>query len=164
LLSVAHFLKDKQTKKSLSNHLKIMQIATGSKIKALTSGHNLLSKYKKLRKTKIRTLQICRKKTCDAMLQVDGKNVPLFDQPCGHNNPETQGKRACYIVHLSIEEQLTYFVRQHGLTPQKLPDENIRSDVNSGSCYRQLRKKGLIDDDTITIQLNADGVQKFKVK
>ena len=34
--------------------------------------------------------------------------------------------------------------------------------MNSGDSYQNLRRKGLIDDKTITIQVNTDGAQTFK--
>ena len=89
--------------------------------------------------------------------------MPLSVQTCGHNPPETQGKRACYVLHVSVEQQLVHFIRQHGLRPGPSTAEDVRSDVESGDYYRELRNKGLIDDNTITLQLNTDGVEKFNV-
>ncbi len=93
---------------------------------------------------------------------MDGKNVPLSVQTCGHNQPETQGKRACYVLHVLVEQQ-QHFIRQHGLRSRPSTAEDVRSDVVSGDYSRELRNKGLIDDNTITLQLNTDGVEKFNV-
>lgn len=46
----------------------------------------------------------------------------------------------------------------------RLPDpkEEEISDVNSGERFKKYKKDGLIDEQTLTIQLNVDGAQLFK--
>lgn len=164
LLSIGFFLKNNLTKTALGHHLSILRLNENSHIKQLSSVHNLLSKYRHL-KTETKKSYICGKKKCSSLLVMDekGKN-PLPNQPCGHKRaPRLSAGAECYIVKLPIGKQIAHFIRQHGLPAHKPVDPNIRGDVNSGGCYRQLKEEGVIDDRTITLQLNTDGAEVFEV-
>ena len=97
---------------------------------------------------------------------LDGKKKnPLRDQPCGHKRkPKFSSGRECYIVKLPVAKQIEHFFRHHRINPEWNPDPDIRGDVNTGGCYRQLREEGLIDERTITLQLNTDGAEIFEVR
>lgn len=164
LLSVSFYLKDKLTKTSaLKHHLQILDIATGSSIDQLRSTHLLLAKYQHL-KTTFRKTFVCSSKKCTAVLELDNDGTPVVNQKCGHKRA-INTTRDCYVLSLDVEKQLVYFIKQHGLEELALdPNCNgFRSDVRSGDCYRQLVKDGTIDSSTITLQLNTDGAQNFKV-
>lgn len=91
--------------------------------------------------------------------------MPKTVQPCGHKRkPKISPGNECFVLTLPIEKQLIYFVEQHGLSSSRDYDPNYRGDVHTGSCYQELRIKGEIDDDTVTLQLNTDGAECHKVR
>ncbi len=64
---------------------------------------------------------------------------------------------------MQIEKQLINFVKRHGLDTSEMdPLNTVRGDVNTGTYYREIRENGLIDDCTITLQLNGDGAPIHK--
>lgn len=162
LLSVAFYLRDGLTKSALDHHLSILRIATDEKYERLRSKHMLFSAYKHL-KTDITKIYVCKHKKCSRILTTTN-GIPDEQQPCGHKHDKQLGGY-CYVLLLPIEKQLIYFIEHHGLSSNKWNniDPNIRSDVNSGDGYRNLRERGLIDEYTITVQLNTDGAQCFQV-
>ena len=90
---------------------------------------------------------------------------PTIKQPCGHNYIQNQ-RKDCYILHLPIEKQLAYFIEHHGLDTINIvqtEDLNYRSDVNTGNIYMAKRRQNGISENTITLQLNMDGANCFKV-
>lgn len=42
-------------------------------------------------------------------------------------------------------------------------DENFRGDITTGGCYKKMRENGMIDERTVTLQLNTDGAELFEV-
>lgn len=151
------------TKTALQHHLNILTIATDATYNRLRSSHRLLSKYSHL-KTQIEKIYVCKHKLCQKVL-VTTNGIPNEVQPCGHKQLR-QLNGQCYILRLPIEQQLVYFVTHHGLaSPSEWNsvDPEIRSDVNSGGLYRDMCAQGLIDDSTITLQINTDGARCFKV-
>lgn len=149
--------------------MKILKIACNFDLRELSSVHCLLSQYTHL-KTKIQKVWVCGHSKCHSILTTqikDKKPVekPTSKQPCGHNYNEYQNKD-CYILHLPIEKQLIYFIEHHGLPSSDVPqseDFDHRGDVVTGSVYTDLRRKGVISSNTITLQLNMDGANCFKV-
>lgn len=81
---------------------------------------------------------------------------PAVKQPCGHPYSKKSFKD-CVILQMPVEKQLEQFVERHGMFSSADPDPNIRGDVNTGTYFREMRENGLIDDKTITLQLNCDG-------
>ena len=68
------------------------------------------------------------------------------------------------VIRLPAEKQLAYFIEHHGLSTEnwnraQQEDGETLSDVNSGDAYRSLREQGKIDENTVTLQLNADGAK-----
>lgn len=169
LLNVAFYLGNRLTKNALSNHLKILNIATSFDIKKLSSVHCLLSEYSHL-KSETRKIWVCGHTLCDYILSTEkkGKDMaekPTIKQPCGHNYIQNQ-RKDCYILHLPIEKQLAYFIEHHGLDTTNIvqtEDLNYRSDVNTGNIYMAKRRQNGISENTITLQLNMDGANCFKV-
>lgn len=166
LLSVAYYLSDGLTKKALGHHLKILHIATGHAHKKLSSVHNLMSKYNHL-KTEIDITYICRHPTCENILVVGDDKYPKLIQSCGHKHLKNNSSDNM-VIRLPAEKQLAYFIEHHGLSTEnwnraQQEDGETLSDVNSGDAYRSLREQGKIDENTVTLQLNADGAKYFKV-
>lgn len=64
-------------------------------------------------------------------------------------------------MRMPIEKQIKYFIEHHGVLHENW-DLNLRGGVQSGSCYRELREQGLIDDKTITVTWNTDGANPHK--
>ena len=155
------------TKSALSHHLNILQIATDGKHKDLSSVHNLLSKYKDL-ETETSKIWVCKNEKCDNVLKTakdakTKKDSPTFKQSCGHNYRKDD--KDCYILTLSIEKQLEFFINHHGMPEPGSwnPDPNYRGDVGTGDCYRKLRDQGLLNDDWITFTVNLDGAACHEV-
>lgn len=148
LLSVALYLRHHLTKNALHKHLRILKIATDSNVKKLTSQHNLLSQYAHL-KNEVTKIFLCPIKKCPAILTMQkNKNFPEENQPCGHKF--RTNSTACFVMRMPIEKQIKYFIEHHGVLHENW-DLNLRGGVQSGSCYRELREQGLIDDKTITV-------------
>ncbi len=166
LLSVAFYLGSRLTKSALSQHLKILQMASRFDYAEHSSVHNLLSEYEYL-KSETTKIWVCSHSKCDTILKTqknkDNIEKPALKQPCGHNYYEDQ-RRDCYVLFLPIEKQLKYFIEHHGLE-EKISDTdpNYRGDVNTGDIYRKLREEGKIDENTVTRQVNLDGASCFKV-
>jgi hypothetical protein len=161
LLCTAQYLHDGMTKEALNNTLRLIRIAKKSNdIEELQSSNRLLSKYNPLL-CETKRVPVCSHPNCPDILQTaaDGKLSP--DQPCGHPVPRS-GYPQCYVIQMPIELQLNYFLEQHGLPERPEPNLNSRSDIDSGSCYQNLREEGKINSQTITLQLNADGAKVFK--
>ena len=148
------------SKSALSNHLAILNIGTKQAHPALRSPYMLLSKYNHL-KSDIGKIYVCRMKNCPAVLVTEG-DKPALKQPCGHNYPRKPLKD-CFVIKLPVEKQFKYFIERYGLDDiAEHPDPDIRGDVNTGSYFRELRYNGLINDRTITLQLNGDGAPVHK--
>ncbi|KAK4009278.1 hypothetical protein OUZ56_018394 [Daphnia magna] len=131
-----------------------------------SSVHMLLLEYKHLtfQTTKI---WVFSNKKCSSILQTmkdkDNLEKPILKKLCGHNYYEDQ-RQDFYVLVLPIEKQVRYFIEHHGLEDQmRDEDPNYRGDVNSGDMYRKLRREKMIDENTITVQLNLDGASCFKV-
>ena len=102
--------------------------------------------------------------TCSAPLVNGESGYPNESQPCGHSYYEETSDK-CYTLVLPIDEQVKFFIRHHGIKKTQQPNHdngNRKGDVFSGDRYKQYVKDGLIDDKTITLQINTDGAQKFK--
>lgn len=71
----------------------------------------------------------------------------------------------CYILHLPIADQIKNFIHTFYIKVEKSEiqeDPYFRSDVQSGENYQRLRQNAIINDTTITLQINTDGAQTFK--
>ena len=148
------------SKSALSNHLAILNIGTKQAHPALRSPYMLFSKYNHL-KSDIGKIYVYRMKNCPAVLVTEG-DKPALKQPCGHNYPRKPLKD-CFVIKLPVEKQFKYFIERYGLDDiAEHPDPDIRGDVNTGSYFRELRDNGLINDRTITLQLNGDGAPVHK--
>lgn len=69
------------------------------------------------------------------------------------------------MLHLPIADQIkNYITTYHNSTVRtaNLENPDFRGDIHSGDNYRRLMYAGLIDDTTITLQINTDGAQTFK--
>ncbi len=163
LLSIAFYLKDKLTKTALGHHLSILRLGENSHIPELSSVHRLLSKYSNL-KIEISKRYVCKNSKCSSFLVLNQEGDPEKRQPCGHKRtkPKISPGNECFVLTLPIEKQLIYFVEHHGLNMERVSDPAYRGDVHSGASYRKLLESGLIDDDTITLQLNTDGAECHK--
>lgn len=161
LLSVAFYLRDGLTKTALDHHLSILNIATDAKFKHLRSPYLLLSKYRHLKAEITKTL-VCKHQKCPKILTLNSEGIPFEKQPCGHRC-DAHLSGSCYVLRLPIEKQLAFFIEHHGLTSVWDVNQEVRNDLNSGSAYRELREKGLIDRNTVTLQINTDGAQCFQV-
>lgn len=164
LLSISYYLRHKITKAALGDHLRITRLNENSYIKELSSLHNLFSKYQHL-KTEVRKTYLCGRKKCAEPLLLDkNKKQPLLNQPCGHKRkPTFSPGRECFIIRLPIAKQLAHFIRHNGLTQNMSIDENFRGDITTGGCYQKMRENGMIDERTVTLQLNTDGAELFEV-
>lgn len=163
-MSVAFYLRNHLTKTSLGHHLKILKIATNSNLKEHNSSHNLLSKYSHL-KADVEKILICPKPNCQQILVLKNgpKCEPTENQPCGHKYTK-KSSNCCFILRMPIDKQISYFIEHHGISSENgNTNPDVRGDVNTGGCYKNLREEGLIDDHTITLQLNTDGAQGFKM-
>lgn len=103
--------------------------------------------------------------TCSVPLLNDDTGFTLEIQPCGHKySKETSDN--CYTLLLPIDEQITFYLRYHGIQRKHSsasPDnDETKGDVFTGDRYKQYVMDGLIDDHTVTLQINTDGAQKFK--
>ena len=167
LLSVAMYLGSGLTKTALSQHLKILQIASAVDCVEHSSVHMLLSDYKHL-KFKTNKIWVCYHKKCSSILKTnkgekEKHEKPILKQPCGHNYLEDQ-RKDCYVLFLPIGKQVKYFIEHHGLKDHiEEADPNFRGDVNTGNVYRKLREDNQIDENTITLQVNLDGASCYKV-
>ena len=123
-----------------------------------------MSKYESL-ETEVTKDYICAKKSCGSILILDEmKKNPLPNQPCGHKRkPTFSSGQECFVLRLPIEKQLVHFIRHGGLAKPQNEDPNYRGDVTSGGLYRKLKEGGIIDEHTITLQLNTDGAEIFEV-
>lgn len=86
------------------------------------------------------------------------------DQPCGHSYSKDSSDK-CYSLLLPIDEQICYFIRHHGIkrNPSTATDNQaMKGDVCTGDRYQKYVDDGLIDECTITLQINTDGAQRFK--
>ncbi len=164
LLCIGFYLKHKLTKVALEAHLNILRLNENSYIKRISSVHNLLSKYRYL-ETEVTKIYICGKKSCGAILQLDAlKKCPLANQPCGHKRkPTISSGGECFVIRLPIEKQLIHFIQHGGLATISEEDPNYRGDITTGGLYRKLKIAGVIDERTVTIQLNTDGAEIFEV-
>jgi len=164
LLSIGLYLKHKLTKSALADHLRVLRLNENSHIKQLASVHNLLSKYRSL-ETEISKFYICGKKNCGSVLVLDRlKKNPVANQPCGHKRkPVFSSGRECFVLKLPIAKQIVYFIRNVGLSSERDDDPRFRGDITTGECYRKLHEQGVIDNHTITLQLNTDGAELFEV-
>ena len=126
--------------------------------------YNLLSKYRYL-ETEVSKAYICGKKNCGAILKLDGlKQNPLPIQPCGHKRkPTFSSGGECFVIRLPIEKQLIHFIQHGRLSTISREDPKYRGDITSGELYQKLKTDGVIDDYTVTIQLNTDGAEIFEV-
>lgn len=72
--------------------------------------------------------------------------------------------QATAISKLPIAEQIIHYITIYHDKQQESPldDPNTRSDVNLVGNYRKLREAGVINEKTITIQINTDRAQTFK--
>jgi hypothetical protein len=160
LLSVAFYLSEGMSKSALSNHLAILHIGTKQTHPALRSPYMLLSKYNHL-KSDIGKIYVCRMKNCPEVLVTEG-DKPALKQPCRHHYPRKPLKE-CFVIKMTVEKQFKYFIERYGLDGfAERPDPDIRGDVNTGSYFRELRDNELINDRTITLQLNGDGAPVHK--
>lgn len=156
------YLKHHLTKSALDHRLKILLAATKSNIKAISSPHNLFSKYLHL-KTNIQKIFVCRIKGCNSELILDTKSTPTENQPCGHKYIANKSSNS-YVLQLPIADQIkNYITTYHNSTVRtaNLENPDFRGDIHSGDNYRRLMYAGLIDDTTITLQINTDGAQTF---
>lgn len=161
LLSAAFYLKHGLSKSSLSDLLDILNITSRLyEDEELRSPYMFMKKYGLL-KTELKRVYPCT--TCSAQL-INGENgFPTEIQPCGHRYLEEASDK-CYTLLLPIDEQVQFFLRNYGIKqPHTYNDcEDRKGDVFTGDRYKQYVKDGLINDRTITMQINTDGAQKFK--
>lgn len=162
LLFMGFYLKDNLSKQGLQHHLQILKCSSVcSTSSELQSAHTLLSKYSKF-KHEIKKTFICPRKSCSA--ETIARNGVLNErQPCGHFYK--RGKdNLCYILYPPIRMQLEFFARRvlHSINLKSPCPESYISDVETGSQYQDLKSKKLIDDQTLTLQLNIDGAVCFK--
>jgi len=164
LLCIGFYLKHKLTKVALAAHLNIIRLNENSHIKRISSVHNLLSKYSHLQ-ADVSKSYICEKKNCGAILKLDNlKKNPLANQPCGHKRKPTFSiGQECFVLRLPIEKQLIHFIQHGGLSKARNEDPDFRGDITSGGLYQKLKDDGVIDEFTVTIQLNTDGAEIFEV-
>ena len=157
LLSAAFYMKHKISKTILSHHLQILNLTLKSSIKELNSPYTLLNKYQHL-KSDIKKSYICANLKYSVIL-IEKDGCPLEKQPCGHSYSK---HHSCCILTVSLERQVRYFIEHHGLVEPKESNENVCGDIHLGDYYKEYKSRGLINERTITLQLNADGAQCFK--
>ena len=126
----------------------------------LRSPYMFMKKYGLL-KEKLKRIYPCT--TCSKTLINGEDGYPTEKQPCGHAYSKDASDK-CYTLLLPIEEQIRYFIRHHGIKREttNLLSQDMKGDVYTGKRYQQYIEDGLIDENTITIQINTDGSQRFK--
>lgn len=102
--------------------------------------------------------------TCSKTLIVNEESgLPIENQPCGHKYSKDSSDK-CYTLLLPVDEQLKFFIRHHGIKKANASDDadDWKGDVCTGDRYKQYVKDGIINEQTVTMQINTDGAQKFK--
>lgn len=143
--------------------MQILRIASHSNLKEHSSPHNLLAKYHHL-KGNVSKVHVCPEKKCPLIFSINDKlkrPFPEENQRCGHKF-STKSSNNCFILRLPIKQQIAYFLQHHGLRDSLRSDPALRGDVSLGGCYLKLRNQGIIDDFTVTMQLNTDGAEGFQ--
>ncbi|KZS00647.1 Uncharacterized protein APZ42_002980, partial [Daphnia magna] len=163
LLTAAFYLKHGLSQTGLSDFLEILNITSELyDDRELRSPYMFMKKYGFL-KGWLKRIFPCT--TCSVPLLNDDTGFPLEIQPCGHKySKETSDN--CYTLLLPIDEQIKFYLRYHGIQRKHSsasPDnDETKGDVFTGDRYKQYVMDGLIDDHTVTLQINTDGAQKFK--
>lgn len=96
---------------------------------------------------------------------------PLTFQPqsnvaiCGCDKQGTHYKKkldktGSYFYHLPLKQQLRKLF-QSGVFHNIRREDSAESDVISGDLYKDLVNRGIINGNTITLQLNTDGVIQY---
>lgn len=154
-------MKHGLSKSGLGDFLDILNVSSGlNQDDELRSPYMFMKRYGLL-KGELKRIYPC--STCSKTLKNDESGYPTEIQPCGHNYcKETSDK--CYTLLLPVEEQVRFFLRHHGIKkiPQETLDQDRKGDVFTGDRYKQYVKDGLINERTVTMQINTDGAQKFK--
>ena len=162
LLSAAFYLKHGLSKSGLGDFLDILNVSS-----ELYQDEELRSPYMFMKKYGILNADLKRIYPCSTSsktLENDESGYPKETQPCGHNYcKETSDK--CYTLLLPVEEQVKFFLRHHGIKRNSASppdDQDRKGDVYTGDRYKQYVKEGLINERTVTLQVNTDGAHKFK--
>ena len=128
----------------------------------MKSPYLFLKKYKLLNEGLVR---IFPSTVCGKRLVNGADGYPSKKQPCNHDYcAETSDK--CYTILVPLEPQLEYFVQHYGENLKRCNEEPESStkvgDVTTGRLYKKCQREGLIDDRTLSLQLNSDAAQMWK--
>ena len=162
MLAATFYLKHGLSQSALGDFLEILNISSELyDNEELKSPHMFMKRYGLL-KGALKRIYPCT--TCSVPLKNDESGHPTKEQTCGHNYSKELSDN-CYTLLLPIDEQVKFFLRHHGIkktNPASPGDEDRKGDVFTGDRYKQYVKDGLINDETITMQINTDGAQLFK--
>lgn len=135
-------------------------MATDSSLgKEMRSPYLFLKRYDHLLQN-IKRITICSK--CPALLKNGENGKPTEQQECGHEYNRYSG--CCYTLLLPVENQIKFFLENHGTKPTDLPtDPDLIGDVNTGQEYKKIKEKfDQKSERFLTLQLNMDGARFFK--
>lgn len=160
LLSIGIYLKNNMTKKNLDHHLQIL--STVSNVAECNSSKALLPKYSDL-KNPPQKVFICPRKNCDQVLECEN-GFPKETQLCKHTF--IRGIHSvCFILHLPLAKQLQFFAKRVLKAMKMKPklEDNYIGDVETGQVYKTLSTNAVLNENTLTLQLNIDGATCFKM-
>lgn len=162
LVCLAYKLKHRLSNAAFKDHLRILNLFTGSTVEEMTSAAKCAEKYEKfIQPTK--KVFVCNKKDCDTVLKTGADGVPLAAQPCNHRF--SKEKKNCYFLVLSIEQQIQHMLesgKAKRFDKENNCDGKTRGDIQSGDLYRD--KVRMTDEliRYITLQVNTDGAECHK--
>lgn len=160
------YLKFGLSTKALEVQLKIMKVISPSLPKEFRSTYLFLKKISN-KKENLQKVFLC--DICSSVMAMDFRTGnPLNRQNCGYFYSKFTHSN-CYTILLPVEEHLKFFI-EHYLQNSSLASKPAASveypevigDICTGAGYQEYKSNGLIDDYTVTIQLNTDGAQIHK--
>lgn len=162
-MTAAFYLKHGLSQAALDDYLSILKIGIPEleDDSLMKSPYLFLKKYKLLSEGIVRIFP-CTK--CEKRLVNDSDGFPKKKQPCHHDYFEETSDK-CYTLLLPLEPQLEYFIQHYGDNLKRCNQTQCSTeigDVPTGRLYKKYRAKGLIDDHTLSLQLNSDAAQIWK--
>ena len=123
----------------------------------MKSPYLFLKKYKLLNEGLVRIFPCT---VCGNRLVNGADGYPSKKQPCNHDYcAETSDK--CYTILVPLEPQLEYFVQHYGENLKRYNEEPMKAQLKWG-MYKKYQREELIDDCTLSLQLNSDAAQMWK--
>lgn len=125
-----------------------------------------VSKYKFLKKfpntADIKTFYYC--PNCFILLNFGTAPCVTCTSCCKNFLQNSLKRNGHFFLHISLKNQLSSLFSGplFNELQRDCREQDILSDVTSGRVHKMLREKGIISNNDISLQWNADGVQTFK--